>query len=103
MEHNLHHKVIRIRNKHLPLRNNHNRCNLMPSSRYHPMLKLLSNKYHPMRNNSNCKIKAQSPKRLAHLVSFSYCEASGGVDMLVIDHNASAVAVVDASCYLSFC
>src|SRR6266480_828302 len=95
MERSLHHKVTRIRN-------NRNRCSLMPS-RYHPMLNLPSNRYHSMRNNSSHKIKAPSPKHLALLVSFSFCEALVGADMLVIDHNASAVAVVDASCYLSSC
>ena len=64
MEHHLHHKVTRIHSKRLPTRNNRNRCNRMPNSRYHPMLSLLSNKYHFIRNNSSHKIKALSPKRL---------------------------------------
>src|SRR6516164_8752060 len=102
MERNLHHKVTRIHNRYLPMRNNRNKCSLMPSS-YHPTLKLPSNKFHRMHNNSSHKIKAPSPKHLALLVSFSFCVASVGAGMLVIDHKDSAVAAVDASCYLLSC
>ena len=54
-------------------------------------------------DNSSPNSKALSPKRLALWACFSSCVASAGADMLDIDHNASAVAVVDVSCYLSCC
>ena len=47
--------------------------------------------------------KAPSPKRLALWACYFCCEVSAGADMPDIDHNASAVAVVDVSCYLSSC
>jgi len=52
--------------------------------------------------NSSPNSKVLSPKRLALLACYFSCEASAGADMPDIDHDASAVAVVDALYYWSF-
>src|SRR5271157_5138122 len=94
MERSHHPKVTHIHSKHHPMRNSRNK--------YRPMRNSHSNRCHPICNRHRNN-KTPSRKRSELWASFSCCEVLVGADMLAIGHNASAVAVVDASYCWSSC
>jgi hypothetical protein len=91
MERSLHPRVTHIHSKRHLMRNHNSNC--------HRMLKHLSSKCLPTCNRRRNN-RARSRKRSALLASCSCC---AGADFLAIGHNASAVAVVDASFCWSSC